>query len=830
MNNIKKLSTFFVGLTLLVCVGLCAEQIYQIKTPDYRIETTADGFHKIVMAGFHAQGISGYPDLPERIYRAAVAPEIDPASIEITYKKGKVKNLGLFNIREVPPMTTWADGKIITADKTDVYSRDDFFPGNCVQYAGFSRLRKWRIVSFRYSPFQYNPVTGELKVIKDAQVTIVYKVYKVYKKGGKTKALDFELSDALMDYRVDDYVMNYEESLSWYPTAQNIGKTRVSPGYAIITTNAIESSSTKLGDFVTYLTGKGLTPQVITEDDFGSLTGQAPDGTAEKIRKWLQDNYIARGIKYVLLIGNPDPDDPANGSDTVGDIPMKMCWPRHGAGSYEESPTDSFYADLSGNWDVDGDLYYGEWEDFAAAGGVDFANEVYVGRIPVYSGGVANLDAILTKTITYGQATDVSWRKSILLPMSFLSATYDGAPLAQQMMDDFLIAAGYSTWTMYQQGGGACSLNSSYTSDEELRGGTVVRDRWAANDYGLVTWWAHGVTARAIVGYTGCDDGYLMDYTYSPALDDSHPAVVYQGSCYNGLPENSLNLQYALLKNGAVAAVSATRVSWHNEAIGYGDFDGSTTNSGIGFEFTERIVAQQSAAEALCNAKAAMLPEADSRLMNFYDFNLYGDPAVCIATSAPALNITAPNGGESWKLGSSHDITWTAQGVTGNLKITLWKNSSWLGVIADDVSPAAGFYAWAVGAYSGGTAAAGTGYSVKIKERGTTVGDSGDGEFTLTGITVSSPNGGEAWQIGTSRDITWSSAGLTGNIKITLYRYGVLLGVIADNIDPAVGHYLWTVGQHSGGAAPAGSGYKIKIKEKSTAFADSSDATFTLQN
>ena len=111
---------------------------------------------------------------------------------------------------------------------------------------------------------------------------------------------------------------------------------------------------------------------------------------------------------------------------------MKMVWPRKDLSSYREAPTDYFYADLTGNWDWDGDGYYGEWGDYTHGGGVDFANEVYVGRIPVYGGDYATLDGILQKTIDY--ETDPNprgWRKNALLPMSFSKSTYDGAPLAE---------------------------------------------------------------------------------------------------------------------------------------------------------------------------------------------------------------------------------------------------------------------------------------------------------------------------------------------------------------------------------------------------------------
>ena len=105
--------------------------------------------------------------------------------------------------------------------------------------------------------------------------------------------------------------------------------------------------------------------------------------------------------------------------------------------------------------------------------------------------------------------------------MGFLSpnGSYDGAQLGEQMKDDYLDSEGYASWRMYQQGNGACWLNSIYPSEEELRGGTVVRDRWAANDYGIVCWWGHGSPTHTSVGYENCWEGTLFWSDYCSSLD-----------------------------------------------------------------------------------------------------------------------------------------------------------------------------------------------------------------------------------------------------------------------------------------------------------------------
>lgn len=196
----------------------------------------------------------------------------------------------------------------------------------------------------------------------------------------------------------------------------------------------------------------------------------------------------------------------------------------------------------------------------------------------------------------------------------------------------------------------------------------------------------------------------------------------------------------------------------------------------------------------------------------------------------PSLDVISPNGGESLGHGRTYNITWDAVSLSNPLKITLWRNGSLVGVIAYNVDSSPGFYSWTVGNFGGGTAAVGAGYTIKIKEKGTAVADISDSSFSIVvpSVSVVSPDGGESWQIGSSRDITWDAPGVTGNLKITLWKDSVKAGIIASITDISSGSYSWTVGNYIGGTVPAGSGYVVKIKENGVAVSDSSDNGFTL--
>ena len=611
-----------------------------LEVPSYSIEQDESGDSQFTIDSFYLSGFPGDPLLPQKIYNIALPPNIDVESLKLDIQVLEEEELeGTYQIAPAPPATTWVDDEQIFAwgENADsivdgknilVYENDAYFPDAYAEIVTYSQMRKWEFVKLNYSPVKYNPSTGKVQIATKIKATISYDMGLV--------ANGISHNDTAMDDVAEDILYNYENASEWYKPEIGVQSVSGKKGYVIITTNDIVSGSTKLSDFVTHKESYGYTVSIVTEAQYGSLTGQSPNGTAEKIRQWLINNYVSEDIRYALLIGDPDPDDPSSGSDTIGDIPMKMLWPRNSETSYKESPSDYFYADLTGNWDLDGDGYFGEYSGDRGTGGVDFSPEVYVGRIPVYTSGYASLDSILQKTITYETAFPLSigWRKSALLPMSYSDASTDGAYLAEAMKDDYLNDEGYSSWTMYQQGSLCSAANSSFANNEELHGSTAVSDRWSANNYGIVNWWAHGSEIAAWSGYSECGWEYLFRNSQADNLDDAHPSFVYQNSCTNGYPENANNLGYSILKNGGIGTVSASRVSWY--MVGqWAPQTGYADNAAIGYYWHGELIAnKRPAGEALFLTKSYMGHWwGGASWMNLFDFNLYGDPSTGITST-----------------------------------------------------------------------------------------------------------------------------------------------------------------------------------------------------
>ena len=640
----KSSALLLVALLALVLPGRgSAEETLSatLEPGPFEITKHADGYDRIELKGYRPMGSPGEPDLPARVFNFLLPPDTILESVSL--ETGEVRSdilPGAYRLKAGAPDAALTRGKLLLdwgREKAEVvqgknqriYGGDGFYPPAPAKVLPCSQLRKWKYARVWFFPFQFNPATGQLRIIRELRVQISFRL-------SSRAPSAAALSDTVFDHLAPKLFHNYAQERGTYAATRETELPGAIRDFVIITSQATVSGSANLSAYVAHKEAFGHSVLVVTEADFGSLSGQPPNQRAEKIRQWLIQNYLSSGVVYVLLVGNPSPHGSPGGE---GDVPMKMCGPRRGQGSDEESPTDAFFADLTGNWDPDGNGIYGEWSDFEVSGGVDLAAEVWVGRIPVYAPGFAALDDILQKIMDYErQSVDplqVEWRRNVLLPMSFSTPTYDGAPLAEQMHSDFLALRGYAPWRQYQQGNGPCSLDSTYAGEEELRGGSVVRNRWQGNPFGIVCWWGHGDVSEAGVGCEGCWDGLLLAHHQTAALDDTHPAFTYQCSCLNGYPENPDNLQYALLRQGGIATVSSTRVSWFNTGVEVGQFDGSSTNSGIGYEYVSRLTLGMPAGKALFEAKLAVVPDIGtraSRLMNQFDFNLYGDPSVGIGT------------------------------------------------------------------------------------------------------------------------------------------------------------------------------------------------------
>ncbi|MCC7568320.1 MAG: hypothetical protein KO463_01720 [Candidatus Methanofastidiosa archaeon] len=590
------------------------------------LSITRDGpYDTLSMEGFSTVGGPGLPRLPVAVSTYLLPEGVDPASVDLLplYTES-VALEGTYVIApgDAPASTDGPAGDGLSGWRDEaVYGANNPYPSLPVDILRVSQEGSYVRVQVRYAPLSYRPLSGELAWYPLVSAQLVWS-YLPGEKGASP------------------------------PASYN--------GYIIVTTKYLRDNSAVLApQFVPWLVSRGFTPVVITEDDYGWAQGQQ---RAVNIRAWLVAHQHTHQIRYVLLVGNPDPDDPS-APDTFGDVPMLMCWPQGSPPTGTGVPTDHFYADFSGTWDLDGDGYFGEYgQDGLERGtGLDFGPEAYVGRLPVYFNSTHELDLLLQRTMQYPGTNP-----SVLLPMAISNyagevmtsgSSYgprtDGLNLPWEVITRDASPAGYANYVFYERTGLAPVPTTAYEYDAPLTQPAVVA-AWH-NDHGVAVWWGHGSSQSATRAVWASDEGdgvpepgevltppFITSQDFNAMQAGAH-TFAFMCACYNATPEDPNHLSFAALFSGAMTTVGSTRLSYY--AQGPFAVTGARTNTDLAYAYAAELVTTgASAGRALFEAKTQLSDlygwQAFS-WQNLMDFNLYGDPSLSLCAPAAAASLSA---------------------------------------------------------------------------------------------------------------------------------------------------------------------------------------------
>ncbi len=542
--------------------------------------------------------------------------------IKVRVIKADYTTYKLDNIRiALPP----ASGKINLykwkTEKKVFLHTNAFYPENIVVLNGDGYYRKYRYVSLSIFPMQYNPVTHELRVYKNIEYEVTFDTPVSY--SDKEKTL---LNDNVGKDRAKLLFDNWNDFSDFYTPSEN---TKALCDLLILTTPSLKSLMDTL---VNWKQSIGVSSKVVAIDSI--IANVSGTDTPEKIRNFLISTYPSSqwGYKWLLIVGDVD------------SIPMRKLFPdstnhaTSGSGDDYNPPSDFYYAELTGNFDADGDGYFGEYGQDST----EFIPEIAVGRIPYdYSTIVFN---VLTRMFDFEGNTDINYKQNFIF-MGAISnyanednngySRTDGGALGEDLLQNVL--GGWNYYRMNEQSG---IHPSTYTCEAALNK-TNVTNIWNSNSFGLATWWAHGSATGAFRKYWSSDDGDSIpesgEMTWTTFIDTgsakniyNYPSVLFSCSCNNAWVGNSNNLIRTLLRWTSISVVGANRVSWYT--IGWNTHtDGG--NASIDYHFLEGIVSSNyNIGDALNYSLAKYYNNyfwwGWQSAQNIYDFNLYGDPSL----------------------------------------------------------------------------------------------------------------------------------------------------------------------------------------------------------
>ena len=196
-----------------------------------------------------------------------------------------------------------------------------------------------------------------------------------------------------------------------------------------------------------------------------------------------------------------------------------------------------------------------------------------------------------------------------------------------------------------------------------------------------------------------------------------------------GIPTNGSNIYIALINDTLGTQYGITTTIGNSGSYSWAIPSNPSTINGdsiLGSKF--KISATYSPSYAAYTGTSA----------NYFSIvnSLIGTPPVL--PTAPKITVTSPAGGETWKIGETHNITWTSAGLPANAALSIGLNGDGTtsnmagGQIATNILASTGYYSWVVPSYLGENLA-GKKYSVyaSCTNCGSMVGYASQNYFTI---------------------------------------------------------------------------------------------------
>lgn len=506
----------------------------------------------------------------------------------------------------------------------DVCTMASPLPATPVEWIGTVEFRGYTLGRIKVYPIQYVPATGAATFIESVQIQLI-----------TTPSLSAGMPPGMTE--VDNWIANNvinPEILSGYAS-----KSPASPDgieYLIITRDLFSSQAT---DLKNYKDAIGVPTAIETVDDI--VNDYSGSAIPEKVRNCIVDYYNIHGIQWVLLMGDADDEDSHLGYtlDKTWEVPTRYMYnPDDYTGGWEApypdyTPTDYYYAGLTGSWDADGDGEFGESSLYSTVDEADWFPEVYVGRITARDTSVMDAQVQKIKNHPGGAVSN-------MLMCGARSDRRTDEKVLKEYIDTNYVPA-------------AITVNGLYEKDKTLTEGNVISA--INNDQPEVMNSACHGSYYSLSNRWWPSEWYSWFDTATPGSLTNDPFLWYADACL----ANGYDNQYGggsdcvgerIVQDAdgtAIAFVGATRVSWYY--IGYpAHLNG--LNGMQDWLFWEEFFpntgnpADDKPGTCLYNSKVTYIGYGCSltgevERKNLFAYQLLGDPEISITTVPPEPSI-----------------------------------------------------------------------------------------------------------------------------------------------------------------------------------------------
>jgi ELWxxDGT repeat protein len=393
--------------------------------------------------------------------------------------------------------------------------------------------------------------------------------------------------------------------------------------YVVITSQAMLDATTDytLRDLLAAKRALGMSATAVTlEDIYASYTGV---DQPEQIRNFIRDAYTNWETSFVLL-----------GGDT-NVLPYRGLWVNAMTGYALNIPSDMYYQCLDGDYNSDGDIYWGEYHDGPGGGDVDLRPEVYIGRASAET--PAEMANFVYKSLTYQNTAGADYRRDAMMLGEWLG--FEGlSEYATAYMEEIRLgtsSAGYTT--------AGFAADPTFTTSAMYDSET---DTWSASQ--LVTQLNSNV--HGVYNHLGhANQQYVMKLRNGDVdlLTNDNLFFMYSQGCDPGdFPDDAIAEHFTTsTRHGAAAVVFNAKNGWG--ARNSTDSPAQRPNR----EFWDALFSERMNQLGVMNADSHVdvLWGITNNLplrWQIYQTNLLGDPAAEVVSLDLAVIGSTPRGGD----------------------------------------------------------------------------------------------------------------------------------------------------------------------------------------
>ena len=558
-------------------------------------------YTKMSIAGYGENAINGHAELPviERLINVPLGAEI---VVKILNTEEKIIALSDYDITHKILPSQPSLSKSENAEDVPFYYDEDYYNKNVfhvneiITTELLGKMRGQQLARLSVSPFTYNPVTNELKVITKLEVKIIF------------KNIDLEGHKLNREkYYSPGFENLYKQGLNY--TQSDLSKdviTTYPVKYVIISDPAFQSA---LQPLVEWKTKKGF---LVVE---GYTNDPAVGNTTTSIHNFIKDMYDNATANdpaptYLLIVGDDNHVPSFNGN----------------AGSHIS------------------DMYYCEFD-----GGGDYFPEMYFGRFSASNS--TDVDVQVNKTLTHEQYTftDPSFLDNIVLVAGVdasMAPTYGNGQI-NYGTDNYFNAAHGLTIQNYLYG--VLAPGANFSSDMSGASAAIISD--ISEGAGFANYTAH-------CGPSGWSDP-SFENSDVPGLQNLNEYGVMIGNCCQS-NKFDVNVCFgeALLRadnKGAVGYIGGSNNTYWNEdywwAVGNGSISANPVYSSADLGSFDCLMHENGEQQAdwfitqaqMMHSGNLAVTQAGGSLVDYYweIYHVMGDPSLMPYIGVPGILIAS---------------------------------------------------------------------------------------------------------------------------------------------------------------------------------------------